>query len=128
MSGHGKSMVEYDWMVAANLISEGCVEYNTLEPVWEDDKTNFVLPSETRNIDDILSVKQLTDKLSLEAKKMIDLILDSDEKTIERLTTKKYNCISKELIREYYKGMGYRNNIINKIFNELKQFVTECEI
>jgi len=126
MSGHGKGIVEYDWLIAANMFHYDCIEYNTIE---SDKEVNaFILPSKRKNAEDVLLVKQLSEMLSIEAKKMVDLILNGDETTLQELTTKKYNCISKSLIKQYYKKMGYKNNIIEKIFNELKTFITECEI
>ena len=126
MSGNGKSMIEYDWLIAANMLHLDCIEYDTIE---SDKKENaFILSSKRKSAEEILAAKQLLEMLSIEAKKMIELILNGDETTIEKLTTKKYNCISKNLIKQYYKQKGYKNNIIEKIFNELKTFVMETEI
>jgi len=122
----GKKMVTYDWLVAAMIGREGCAEYNTLE-IYEEDSSAIILPSKQKNIEEELTIKQLEEQLSDEAKKMIDLVLNSDDDFLAKnFTTSKYKCLSKQLIKEYYKKLGYKNRLIDSIFQELKEFVMEA--
>lgn len=116
--------MNYNELCVYNLVLYGCSPYNSIEPSNDDTgEKNFVLQSTVQNQENALIRKEMDEYLSKEAKEMIDLIINSDESVVRELTTKKYNCISKELLRIYYRKRGWKHSLIDKVFNELKMYV-----
>jgi hypothetical protein len=119
MSRAERTMNTYSWLVAINsVVGIATINYDTNEKYQK-----AVLPSSTMNVEDIVIRKQLIEQLSNDAKKMINLIINGDDKVIKKLTTKTYNVISKTLIKSYYIKLGYSDKFIEKVFKELKEFV-----
>jgi len=108
----------YDWYcayVAANQLN--------FVPLAEDETINgaqLVQPCEQERR---CIIKELIDLLPLDAKSIMDIILDSPEEVYQAICTPITLQPSKRLLKLYLRKIGWRNRRITKSFNDLKKFV-----
>ncbi len=122
--GTGKKMMIYPWLTVYNTTHLGDIVYD--ENPTEDDKQSITL-SGIENQETICIKKDLTTKLSDEAKDIIRLILNGPAEIIETFMTTKYKKISKNLIKNHLIELGWATKKIDKTFSELKTFVTDLD-
>jgi hypothetical protein len=130
MSGHGKSMVEYDWLTAYETAKKGLVELD--EPFEKDRGEGFskvdLLRIDTMETDIILQEnlvmkKEAYTQLSSEAKEVIEMIFNAPAEILECFMAPKYNKVSKNQIKNYLLINGWNPNIVRNCFAELRSFV-----
>lgn len=122
--GRKKRMALYPWITTYASMQYGNVPYN--ESPVEGEGESIVLPS-AHNPEKIVIKKDLTTKLSDEAKEVITLILKGPAEVLEMFMTEKYHTISKGKIRQYLIDNGWKTHKVEKVFSELKVFVTDLE-
>ncbi len=120
----GKKMMFYPWFCVYNSLHYGDIPYN--EHPDENDKESITLPS-IDNQESLCIKKDLTTKLSNEAKDIIRLILNSPIEIIETFMTMNYKKISKTKIKEHLVMNGWQPQKVDKTFSELKTFVTDLD-
>jgi hypothetical protein len=122
--GTGKKMMIYPWLCVYNSMHYGDIPYN--EHPDENDQESIVLPSR-ENQEDLVIKKDLAEKLSSEAKDVVRLILNSPSEILEMFMTEKYRTISKRKIGQYLIEKGWKQTKVDRIFSELKVFVTDFD-
>lgn len=137
----GKGFVEFDWQVAYNIAYCNGIESYVENPEnnQEEGKTGFsykgsVIFSSKNQERDFIK-KDLIQNLSKEAKDIIFLILKSPAEILKDLMPPKYKgttseageIFSKELIRKKLRNEGWKNQKIEKAFQELRTLIKELE-
>ena len=122
--GKGSTMLIYPWLTVYSTWHYGDVPY--FENKEEDDRESITLPS-SDNQENLLIKKDLTLKLSKEAKEVIDLVLLSPSEILETLLTPKYHQVSKEKIKQHLIRVGWSQERVKIVFKELKKFVMNIE-
>jgi len=136
--GKGKTMMIYPWLTAMQYGREGNIEYTEQRP--EDDQASYgprktdnplisigrerTIPDEL-NQEQIIIKKDITEKLSKEAKFVIHLILIDPNG--EKLKNEKYSSFSKLKIREHLLRIGWASKQVNLVYMELREFVMALE-
>lgn len=87
----------------------------------------FIMPSCSNQEKEYLK-KESWEMLSDEAKEVILTVLDTPKEILASFITEKVKKYSKNLIRQYYLDQKRWNKFqVNKIFNELNNFVTQFD-
>jgi hypothetical protein len=128
MSGKGKGFVWFDYLIAFNLQwKQGLISYEE-NPIYNLDLQLEVSNSNHQaNTESLIIKKDLTEKLSKEAKDIIKLVLQSPEEVIKELKGDRYNIISKDKIYIFLRKQGWKRKKIDGAFLELKKFVSEFD-
>jgi hypothetical protein len=132
MSGHGKSMMVYDWLIAFETAFHGLLELD--KPIAKDrgegpgevyvlmvDRMETEIPS----AEETFLRKEAYSSLSKEAKEIINIVLNAPDEIMECLTCPKYNKISKSKIKTYLMGQGWNRQKVKSCFAELKGYASE---
>lgn len=86
---------------------------------------NFVLPGHFNQEDEYLKMESF-EKLSKEAKDVIDIVLNSPAEILEKFKTSKYNLYSKELLKGYLKEkFNWKKPKMDRVFVELASYTNQ---
>lgn len=133
MAGHGKSFVWQDYQTAFEIAYKEGME--SADDFVRKSQNLFDASTDIRVVDTFenpcvspetaVIKKDLISQLSEEAKEIILIVLEGPKEVIEAITSEKYNCISKQRIKQYLEKKGWRPKTINRCFEELKHFSEE---
>lgn len=112
--------------MAYNLMftQSGEIPYLELSNFKEEEYRGFTLPAKD-NPEENYSKKEIFQRLSGEAKEVVETILNAPSEIIELITTNKFGLYSKELIQKYFVGKGWKRRKVLKAFEELTAY-TSC--
>ncbi len=111
--------------VVYNLMFTSYGEISYMELSTFGDEQNFVLPGHFNQEEEYLK-KEAFEKLSREAKQVIDIVLNSSSEILEKFKTSKYNLYSKELLKGYLKEkFQWKKPKIDKVFVELSTYTNQ---
>lgn len=113
---------EVDLLTAYNLMfgKEGQISYSELP--WGDSE-QFILPSDSNQEKSFLR-REAFEKLSDEAKEVIDVLLNSSGEILQIICTSKFGMYSKRLLKKYFhENKGWKNKKIEKTFREITHYV-----
>lgn len=123
MAGHGKGMVERDWVVGFNLFfnySEISIEAETEQ--WNDKSYILQEMSDNQtNAETELIKKDCFEHLSNEAKEICNLIFNSSAEVLALIKSPTYNRISQSRIKKLLKKRGWEELTIYRSFKELTE-------
>jgi hypothetical protein len=128
MSGKGKGFVWFDYLIAFNLgWKQGLVSYEE-NPIYNLDMQLEVSSHSNQDSQEKIAIKKdLTEKLSREAKDIIKLIINGPEEVLREIKGDRYNIISKDKIYVFLRKQGWKRKAIDGAFAELKNFVSEFD-
>lgn len=128
MSGKGKGFVWFDYLIAFNLgWKQGLVSYEE-NPIYNLDMQLEVSSHSNQDSQEKIAIKKdLTEKLSREAKDIIKLIINGSEEVLREIKGDRYNIISKDKIYVFLRKKGWKRKTIDTAFAELKNFVSEFD-
>lgn len=112
---------EVDLLTAYNLMfGNGQVAYSELP--WGDSE-QLILPSDSNQEESYLR-KEAFEKLSDEAKEVINVLLNSSGEILQMICTSKFGMHSKRLLEKYFhENKGWKNKKIEKTFKEITHYV-----
>jgi hypothetical protein len=111
--------------IAYNLMFTNHGEISYMELSTFGDEKNFTLPSHFNQEEEYLK-KEAFEKLSKEAKDVINIVLGSPAEILEKFKTSKYNLYSKELLKRYLKEkFNWKKPKMDRVFVELASYTNQ---
>lgn len=129
MAGHGKSMVQYDWLTAYETATKGMIELD--EPIHVDHRGSGgdvktyridTMESPIVSQESILIKKDAYLALSQEAKEVIEIIFNAPKEILECFVTDTYDKVSKRKIKNWLLTQGWNRKKVRFCFAELRDF------
>jgi len=106
--------------------TKGEIPYLELSSFNQDNYRGIILSSKS-NPEKDYSKREAFQKLSDEAKEVVETILDAPLEITELITTSVFGLYSKTLIRKYFLKKGWKNQNVEKVFKELSTFISHLE-
>jgi hypothetical protein len=117
----GNKVNEYNYLVVYNYIREGAKNIPTTE-VIEDETNDIILPCPI-NPEEQLIKKQNYNRLSSEAKEVINIILNSPQEVIELFMTPKLKKISLIRLKRILAKSWNSPLLVENAIQEIKEWV-----
>lgn len=119
---------DYLWLMAYETVKNGMVELD--KPVGHNGVDNDLLMVDTiesgmLSPEEKYLKKEAYEKLSKEAREVIETILGAPTEILECFMSVHYNKINKRKIKTYLKTNGWNRPTLKKCFAELKLFCSE---
>lgn len=112
---------EYSYLIVYNYIKDGIKNIPTTEAI-ENEETDIILPS-TIDPEKELIKKDNYSKLSVEAKEIINIILNSPQEVLELFITPKRKNISLVKLKEILIKSWNSTILVESAFKEIKEWV-----
>lgn len=127
MAGKGKKFVKFNLLIAHNILFLGIeeiindtVNYD-LSDKCKNKTVSLISHYKSTDIENFITKKDYIEKLSSEAKDIIKIIFNSPEEFLNSITTEKYNCISKRLLKNKLISIGWQRKVVDSAFKELRE-------
>lgn len=119
------SNTDFSLEIVYNLMFTQKGEISYVEMSTFGDEKNFILAGKFNQEEEFMK-KEAFDKLSAEAKQVINLILNSPSEILEKFKTKKYKLYSKELLKSYLKeNLYWKKPKMDRVFSELTLYANQ---
>ena len=115
---------EYTYLLAYNLLKNGLIPVTTTEcKDLESPSSELILKSDTLSQEKQLLKKEAYDRLSNEAKEVIDLIINSPDEILQLFITPKRRLLSCSLLKQILSDSWKSKFIVEEVFQEIKRWV-----
>ena len=112
---------QFNYLVVYNYIKYGIELINCLE--YDSEEEGIIVQAVSSNPEKEFMKRESYERLSDEAKEVIDIVLNSPQEIIDFFTTSKQRKISASLLKNILIKTWKSKFIVENVFHELRQFV-----